>query len=119
MASAIESSSMTDQPVGLSDRAADRIAAILSKEETANALRISVEGGGCSGFQYRYDLVSDRDEDDLILEKSGATVLIDPISLPYLDGAVIDFVTDLIGQSFQIKNPNATAACGCGTSFSV
>ncbi len=119
MAAAIESADVTDQPVGLSDRAADRIASILSGEETANALRISVEGGGCSGFQYRYDLVSEREDDDLVLQKSGATVLIDPVSLPYLDGAEIDFVTDLIGQSFQIKNPNATAACGCGTSFSV
>ncbi|MEP3275062.1 MAG: iron-sulfur cluster insertion protein ErpA [Stappiaceae bacterium] len=119
MAAVIDSAATASQPVGLSDRAADRIATILSKEKTANALRISVEGGGCSGFQYKYDLVDQREDDDLILEKSGATVLIDPISLPYLDGSEIDFVTDLIGQSFQIRNPNATAACGCGTSFSV
>ena len=103
----------------LSDRAAQRIAAILNRERTANALRISVEGGGCSGFQYRYDLVDQSNDDDLVLQKEGATVLIDSISLPFLDGSEIDFVSDLIGESFQIKNPNAVAACGCGTSFSV
>ncbi|MBK1624900.1 HesB/IscA family protein [Afifella marina] len=106
--------------VVLTDRAAKRIAKILSGEPAETALRISVEGGGCSGFQYRYDLVQDpHDDDDLVLARDGATVLIDSMSLPFMEGAVIDFVDDLMGQSFQIKNPHATASCGCGTSFSI
>lgn len=106
-------------PVTLSDSAAKRVAAILSKEDDGTMLRISVEGGGCSGFQYTYELVKTRVDDDLVLEKDGATVLIDSVSLPYMEGSVIDFVDDLMGQSFKIDNPNAVAACGCGTSFSI
>jgi iron-sulfur cluster assembly accessory protein len=106
-------------PVTLSDRAARRIAKVLSKEPAGTALRVSVSGGGCSGFQYGFDLDAVRAPDDLVIEREGATVLIDSVSLPYMDGSVIDFVDDLIGQSFQIKNPHATASCGCGTSFSV
>jgi len=83
------------------------------------ALRISVEGGGCSGFSYKYDLVDTQDEDDIVIEKLGARVLIDAISLPYIGGSEIDFVDDLMGQSFQIRNPNATSSCGCGTSFAI
>lgn len=109
----------TEMPVEVSDAAAARIAAILAKEEKSDALRVSVEGGGCSGFSYKYDLTDTEIDGDLIIEKSGARVLIDPISVPYLEGSVIDFVDDLMGQSFQIKNPNATASCGCGTSFSI
>ncbi|MBN9024904.1 iron-sulfur cluster insertion protein ErpA [Kaistia sp. MMO-174] len=105
--------------VTLSDRAAKRIARILSKEPSGTALRVSVSGGGCSGFQYGFDLDTTRAEDDLVIEKNGATVLIDQISLPYMDGSEIDFVDDLIGQSFQIRNPHATASCGCGTSFAI
>jgi iron-sulfur cluster assembly accessory protein len=106
-------------PVTLSDRAARRIAKVLSREPAGTALRVSVSGGGCSGFQYGFDLDAVRAPDDLVIEREGATVLIDSVSLPYMDGSVIDFVDDLIGQSFQIKNPHATASCGCGTSFSV
>jgi iron-sulfur cluster assembly accessory protein len=105
--------------VSLSDRAARRIAKILSAEPDGTALRISVSGGGCSGFQYGFDLDATRTPDDLIIERDGAVVLIDSVSLPYMGGSVVDFVDDLIGQSFQIKNPNATASCGCGTSFSI
>ena len=109
---------MTD--VTLSQSAADRIATILSKEEAGTALRVSVEGGGCSGFSYKYDLVKDdAQSDDLVLSKDGATVLVDQISLMYLTGSEIDFVDNLMGQAFQINNPNATASCGCGTSFSI
>jgi len=111
--------SVEEAPVVISSSAASRIATILSKEEDASALRVSVEGGGCSGFQYKYELVDQPDGDDLVLEKDGATVFIDPISLEYLSGSVIDFVDDLIGQSFQINNPQAVAGCGCGTSFSI
>ncbi|MEX6507734.1 iron-sulfur cluster insertion protein ErpA [Jiella sp. M17.18] len=107
------------RPVTLSDSAAQRIRSVLAKAEGAEALRISVEGGGCSGFSYKYDLTKDREDDDLVIEKDGARVLIDQVSLAYLEGAVVDFVDDLMGQSFQIRNPNAVASCGCGTSFSI
>ena len=106
-------------PVSISSSAARRIAVILSKDAAASALRVSVEGGGCSGFQYRYELVKRADDDDLVIERDGATVFIDSVSLEYMSGSVIDFVDDLIGQSFQINNPQAVAGCGCGTSFSV
>lgn len=105
--------------VTLSERAARRIVKILSKEPTGTALRVSVSGGGCSGFQYGFDLSQVRDADDIVVERDGAVVVIDPVSLPYMGGSEIDFVDDLIGQSFQIHNPNATASCGCGTSFSI
>ncbi len=106
-------------PVALTESAARRINEIIAAESTARFLRISVEGGGCSGFQYRFDLIDSAAGDDLVLERSGAKVVIDPVSLQFLGGAQIDFVDDLMGASFQIKNPNATASCGCGTSFSI
>ena len=106
-------------PVTISDRAVRRIAKILSAEPDGTALRISVSGGGCSGFQYGFTLDDARATDDLVLEKAGATVLIDAMSVMYLEGSEIDYVDDLIGSSFKIQNPNATASCGCGTSFSV
>lgn len=106
--------------VVLTDRAAKRITRILSKEEPGTVLRIAVAGGGCSGFQYEYNLVKETPgEDDIVLTKGDATVLIDSMSLEFMGGAEIDFVDDLIGQAFQIKNPNAVASCGCGTSFAV
>ena len=110
---------MTIETVTLSDSAAKRIAVILKSDAEKKAMRVSVEGGGCSGFSYRFDLVGDADDDDLILEKGEAKVLIDSMSLVYMSGSEIDFVDNLLGQSFQIKNPNAVASCGCGTSFSV
>jgi iron-sulfur cluster assembly accessory protein len=111
---------MDKQSVTLSDSAVRRIAKILAAEPAGTALRVSVEGGGCSGFQYRYDLVQEPPAaDDVVLARDGAKVLIDAVSLDYMGGSEIDFVDDLIGQSFQIKNPLAVAACGCGTSFSV
>jgi len=103
----------------LSDAAAKRIAKILEGDAAMNALRVSVEGGGCSGFSYKFDLTDTRQDDDLVLEKHGAAVLIDPVSIMYMGGSIIDFEDNLMGQSFQIKNPNATASCGCGTSFSI
>jgi iron-sulfur cluster assembly accessory protein len=109
----------TATPVTLSERAAKRVAKILSGEPGGTALRITVSGGGCSGFQYGFDFDQTRAPDDLVIERDGATVLIDAISLPYMGGSEIDFVDDLIGQSFKINNPNATASCGCGTSFSI
>lgn len=106
-------------PVGITEAAAKRVSKILTKEAAGTALRVSVSGGGCSGFQYLFDLDTNREDDDFVIEQAGATVLIDSVSLPYLEGSVIDFVDDLIGQSFQVKNPNAVAACGCGVSFSI
>ncbi len=103
----------------VTDRAAARVAKILSGEPEGSMLRVAVNGGGCSGFQYAYDITTDRSDDDLAIEKNGITVLIDSVSMDFLKGAKIDFVDDLIGQSFRIDNPNATASCGCGTSFSL
>ncbi|MEW5422882.1 iron-sulfur cluster insertion protein ErpA [Amorphus sp. 3PC139-8] len=105
--------------VVVTDKAIRRVAKILTNEPAGTALRIGVSGGGCSGFQYTFDLVQDREADDIVIARDGATVLIDPMSLEYLSGSEIDFVDDLIGQSFQIRNPNATSSCGCGTSFSL
>ena len=105
--------------VEVTDAAARRVAKILAAEAGKTALRVSVEGGGCSGFSYKFDLVEGSNDDDVAIEKDGATVLIDEMSMVYMGGSVIDFVDDLMGQSFQIRNPNAVASCGCGTSFSV
>lgn len=106
-------------PIILTERAARRINEIMAGEPAGAMLRISVNGGGCSGFQYAFDVESDRAEDDLLVERDGARILVDPVSLQYLDGSTVDFVDDLIGQSFKIENPHATASCGCGTSFSI
>jgi iron-sulfur cluster assembly accessory protein len=105
--------------ISVSDAAAKRINHILAKDSEKSALRVSVEGGGCSGFSYKFDLVAAGEPDDITIAKQGATVLIDAMSVEYMDGSEIDFVDNLMGQSFQIKNPLATASCGCGTSFSV
>jgi iron-sulfur cluster assembly accessory protein len=106
--------------VSLTERAGRRIAKILAKEPAGTVLRIQVAGGGCSGFQYEYNLVTESAAaDDLVLQREGATVLIDPLSLEFMGGAEIDYVDALIGQSFEIRNPNAVASCGCGTSFAV
>ncbi len=105
--------------VTVSESAGRRIAEIVSGEPANKLFRVAVEGGGCSGFQYKFDLVAAPDADDLVIERAGGTVVIDPVSLQYLAGSVIDFVDDLIGASFKIKNPNAVASCGCGTSFTI
>jgi len=108
---------MTD--VTLTESAAARINAILAKQPGAELLRVSVDGGGCSGFSYKFDFAESVNEDDLVVERDGARVAIDEMSLEFLRGSEIDFSTELIGAAFKINNPNATAACGCGTSFSV
>jgi iron-sulfur cluster assembly accessory protein len=105
--------------VNLTERAARQIGAILGREAPGAMLRVSVEGGGCSGFQYKFDIDRERADDDLVIARDGATVLIDQVSLGYLAGSEIDFVDDLIGASFRVNNPKATASCGCGTSFSI
>jgi iron-sulfur cluster assembly accessory protein len=106
-------------PVTVSARAAKRISEILKTETPPAMLRVAVTGGGCSGFQYNFTIDDTKMDDDLIVARDGATVLIDPMSLDFLKGAEIDFVDDLIGAAFKINNPNATSSCGCGTSFSV
>ena len=105
-------------PPKVTDRAFARLAEINASAETPQALRVAVEGGGCSGFQYEIKLDTPAD-DDIVLEGAGQKVLVDPVSLPFLQNAVIDFTEELIGARFTIDNPNATSSCGCGTSFSM
>jgi iron-sulfur cluster assembly accessory protein len=105
-------------PPRVTNRAFNRLAEINATLENPKALRVAVEGGGCSGFQYLIELGQPKD-DDLILEKSGEKVLIDSVSLPFLTNAIIDFSDEIIGARFIINNPNATSSCGCGTSFSL
>ena len=105
--------------VTMTERAARRIGEILKSEPAGSMLRVSVEGGGCSGFQYRFGFEKAPAADDLVLAREGATVLIDPVSVKYMAGAEIDYVDDLIGASFKVNNPKAKASCGCGTSFSL
>ena len=107
-------------PVKVTDRAFARLAEIAEAEgRGACALRVAILGGGCSGFQYEFDLAEAPAADDTVIEKDGQKVLIDPESLPFLAGAVVDFKDELIGARFSVENPNATATCGCGTSFSL
>lgn len=103
----------------VTERAARRISHILKGEAPESVLRVSVEGGGCSGFQYRFEIERGGTPEDLVIEREGAKVVVDPVSLQYLTGSKLDFVDDLIGASFQVTNPNATASCGCGTSFAL
>ncbi|MFW2392084.1 MAG: iron-sulfur cluster insertion protein ErpA [Methyloceanibacter sp.] len=110
---------MSDPSITISTRAAKRIVELVSEDDAARLFRVSVEGGGCSGFQYRFELVKDTAPDDIVIERDGATVAIDPVSAGFVKGSEIDFVDELIGAQFKIHNPNATAACGCGTSFSI
>jgi iron-sulfur cluster assembly accessory protein len=105
--------------ITVTERAARRIGEILRAEPSGAMLRLSVMGGGCSGFQYKFDVDRDRAGDDIAIDRDGVTVLVDPVSLQYLAGSEIDFVDDLIGASFKVNNPKAKASCGCGTSFSL
>ena len=105
-------------PPKVTDRAFARLAEIAGQTGEAKALRVAVDGGGCSGFQYDIRL-DDAAADDLVLEKDGQKVLVDAVSLPFLSNAVIDFTDELIGARFVVQNPNATSSCGCGTSFSM
>jgi iron-sulfur cluster assembly accessory protein len=105
------------ESLSISASAARRLTKILPDE--AAALRISVKGGGCTGFQYVFDIESGKADDDLVVVRDGATVIVDPVSLEMIKGSELDFVDDLMGQSFKVKNPNAVASCGCGVSFTV
>jgi len=106
-------------PVTVTDRAFARLAEIAAEAGEAKALRVAVLGGGCSGFQYDMQLEDGPAADDLVIEKDGMQVLIDPESRPFLEGSVIDFTDELIGARFAVQNPNAASTCGCGTSFSI
>ncbi|MFC7050813.1 iron-sulfur cluster insertion protein ErpA [Emcibacter nanhaiensis] len=109
-----------DTPVTLSASAAKRIATLIQSEGNPELkFRIAVNGGGCSGFQYDFNLVEDQKDDDLVVERDGVTMLVDGLSLLYLTGSEVDFVEELAGSMFVVKNPNATASCGCGSSFAV
>lgn len=105
-------------PPKVTDRAFERLAEIAADATGPHALRVAVEGGGCSGFQYDIKL-DEPAPDDLVLEKDGQKVLVDPVSLPFLSNAVIDFSEELIGARFVVNNPNASSSCGCGVSFSM
>ncbi|HEY8617366.1 iron-sulfur cluster insertion protein ErpA [Phenylobacterium sp.] len=105
--------------VSLSESAARRLHALSAVEGRPVMLRVAVEGGGCSGFQYQFDLVEAAQDDDLRVERDGAAALVDEVSLPFLKGSVIDFVDELAGAEFRIRNPNAKSSCGCGVSFSI
>jgi iron-sulfur cluster insertion protein len=105
--------------VTLSPSAAARLNALSATEGHAVMLRVAVEGGGCSGFQYQFDLIEAAEADDLKVQLNGATALVDPVSLDLLKGSQIDFIDELAGAQFQVRNPNARSSCGCGVSFSV
>jgi iron-sulfur cluster assembly accessory protein len=105
--------------VTMTERAARKIGEILKSEPSGAMLRLSVMGGGCSGFQYKFDVERDKADDDVTIDRGGVTLLVDSVSLQYLAGSEIDFVDDLIGAAFKVNNPKAKASCGCGTSFSL
>jgi iron-sulfur cluster assembly accessory protein len=105
--------------VALTAAAAARIRSVIAAEPAGAGLRVAVEGGGCSGFQYEINVAQSPNADDVIVERDGARLFVDPVSLPFLLGAEVDWVDELIGASFKVKNPNATSSCGCGVSFSV
>ena len=115
---AMEKSSAGRQ-FAVSESASRRIAKLLEGEPSGSMLRVTVSGGGCSGYQYGFGFDSDKTADDHLFEANGVTVVVDDVSLDLLAGAELDFVEDLIGASFQVKNPNATSSCGCGSSFAV
>jgi len=110
---------MENAQINLTYRAARRICEIAAKNHQQAALRISVNGGGCSGFQYEFSLNAAREPDDVTVEQDGALLLVDSISLVHMAGATVDFVDDLMGQAFKVTNPLAKSSCGCGTSFSL
>ena len=103
----------------LSPSAAARVATIAAKQGKPAILRLSVEGGGCSGFQYKFGLAEAAEADDLVVERDGVTLVVDPVSLDLVSGSMVDYVESLGGAAFKVENPNASAGCGCGSSFAV
>ncbi|WP_421998395.1 iron-sulfur cluster insertion protein ErpA [Reyranella sp.] len=110
---------MIDTSFSVTPNAAKRIAFLASKEARPVMMRVAVLGGGCSGFQYNFSFEEGRNDDDLVIERDGASVLVDSTSLELLKGSELDYVEEMVGSSFQVKNPNATSSCGCGNSFSL
>jgi iron-sulfur cluster assembly accessory protein len=110
---------MDATPLTLSPSAAARVAAIAAKQGKPAILRLSVEGGGCSGFQYQFGMAEAPDGDDIVTETDGVRLVVDPVSLDLVSGCTVDFVESLGGAAFRVENPNATAGCGCGSSFAV
>lgn len=107
------------QPLILTASAAQRVAAIAAKQAKPAILRLAVEGGGCSGFQYRFDLAPSAEPDDSVSETEGVMLVVDPVSLDLVGGSTVDFVESLGGAAFRVENPNAAAGCGCGSSFGI
>jgi len=105
--------------IGLSPSAAARVAAIAARQNKPAILRLSVDGGGCAGFQYRFGLADEIDAGDAQAVQDGVTLVVDPVSLDLVRGSIVDFVESLGGSAFQVTNPNAASGCGCGTSFSI
>lgn len=111
---------MSETPVQFSDSAAARVAFLVRRQgDPALKLRLSVNGGGCSGFQYKFDFDTTTQDDDIVVTNGESTLLVDSVSLPFVEGSIVDYVESLGGAAFQVKNPNAQSSCGCGTSFSV
>ncbi len=119
MAQSAQQEAIQDAGIALSASAAKRIRELAAKEAGAVKLRLAVSGGGCSGFSYGFAFDEQVQDDDLVVTRDGATLLVDSVSLDLLRGSEVDYVDDLVGASFQVRNPNAVSSCGCGTSFSV
>ena len=110
---------MSETTFSVTDSAAKRIAFLAAKESKPVMMRVAVLGGGCSGFQYNFSFEEQRNEDDMLIERGGASVLVDSTSLELLKGSQLDYVEEMVGAAFQVNNPNATSSCGCGNSFSL
>ena len=110
---------MSETSFSVTDNAAKRIAFLAAREAKPVMMRVAVLGGGCSGFQYNFSFEEGKNDDDLLIERDGAAVVVDSTSLELLKGSELDYVEEMVGSAFQVKNPNATSSCGCGNSFSV
>jgi iron-sulfur cluster insertion protein len=111
--------SVSNLDISLTESAARRVAAIAARKEKPAILRLSVDGGGCAGFTYKFDLAEEAEPDDSIAETAGVKLLVDPVTLDLVRGSAVDFVEDLAGATFRVTNPNAQSGCGCGSSFSI
>ncbi|KAA3623746.1 MAG: iron-sulfur cluster insertion protein ErpA [Proteobacteria bacterium] len=116
----MQTSATSESALRLSASAIKRVARLKEDKESPDLfLRVFVQGGGCSGFQYGFQFESEREDEDMLIEKDGVTVIVDPLSYQYLMGAEIDFLDDILGSRFVVNNPNASTTCGCGSSFSI
>jgi len=118
--SVIDGSGAGERSVGISESASRRVAYLIGQEPVPGTfLRIAVSGGGCSGFQYGFTFETERQDDDHVFERDGAVLVVDETSLDLMNGSELDFIEEMAGSSFQIRNPNATSSCGCGSSFAI